>query len=188
MFRFLKRGFLFFIIISLFAYCFKGSLYRYFVKYKEIKQRNTIQITDKTLLSDLDFSLKTENFLTVEEILNFAYYYTTDDLNYTFDRCSVNPNQILLGKQKSNCVGYSAAFQAVLSYLLEKKGFSSKVSCENKVAQLYFLGFNVHSLFKSPAFKDHDYNVIFDKATKKKWLIDPTLKQVFGISEVNGVK
>jgi hypothetical protein len=173
MYKFLKNCFLFLLLVFFFAYCFKGSLYRYFVKYKEIKQRNTLQITDKTLLVDLD------------EIINFAYYYTTDDLSYTFDRCSVNPNQILLGTQKSNCVGYSAAFQAVLSYLLEKKGFSSKVSCEHKVAQLYFLGHNVHSLFKSLAFKDHDYNVIFDKANHKKWVIDPTLRQVFGISEVS---
>jgi hypothetical protein len=185
MYKFLKNCFLFILLVSFFAYCFKGSLYRYFVKYKEIKQRNTLPITDKTLLADLDFCLSTENFLTVEEVVNFAYYYTTDDLSYTFDRCSVNPNQILLGTQKSNCVGYSAAFQAVLSYLLEKKGFSSKVSCEHKVAQLYFLGHNVHSLFKSLAFKDHDYNVIFDKANHKKWVIDPTLRQVFGISEVS---
>jgi hypothetical protein len=185
MFRSLKNCFLFILIITCFVVCFKGTLYRYFVEYKEIKQINTVQITDKTLLADLNFCLSTENFLNLDEIINFAYYYTTEDLCYTFDRCSINPNQILLGTQKSNCVGYSAAFQAVLSYLLEKKGFSSKVTCEHKVAQLYFLGFNVHPFFQSPAFKDHDYNVIFDKETNRKWIIDPTLRQFFGISEVS---
>jgi hypothetical protein len=89
-----------------------------------------------------------------------------------------------MGNKTTNCIGYSALFNAVSSYLLKKKGFNS-VKCGHKIGHLYFIRFNLHSLFKDPAFKDHDYNVITDKLTNRKYVIDPTLKAYSGIKSVS---
>jgi hypothetical protein len=86
--------------------------------------------------------------------------------------------------KKTNCIGYSASLNAVVSYLLDKKGWSSKVKSEHKVGHLYLLNFNLHSLFSDPAFKDHDYNVISDKENNKKYVFDPTIAVNLGISSV----
>jgi hypothetical protein len=153
MLKFLKYTMLFFSGFALFIYCFKGHIYRNCIKYHEIKQRNLVSISDKTLIADLDFSLSTENFLTTEEIVNFAYYYTTDDLIFTFDRCSVNPNQILLGTQKSNCVGVFSGFSCRFVLFIRKKRLKIKNNLRTQSCSIVFFRYQYASVFKkcSPA-------------------------------------
>ncbi len=45
-------------------------------------------------------------------------------------------------------------------------------------------GIDLHQFFTNTAFKDHDYNVIFDKGTNKKYVIDPIFSASFGIRDV----
>ena len=74
----------------------------------------------------------------------------------------------------------------IVSYLLDKKGLTSKVKSEHKVGQLYFWGYNIHHLFKDPAFRDHDYNVITDYTEGgKKYVIDPTVRVNLGIDSIS---
>jgi hypothetical protein len=154
------------------------------INYREINQRTLTKIENKAIKDDLDFWLNTNNHSTVEQIIDFAYWYSTDDVKYTFAKCSIDPNKIIMTDKKTNCIGYSASLHSVLTYLLDKKGLSSKVKSEHKVGQLYFLNFNVHRFFKDPAFKDHDYNVVTDKENDRKYVIDPTVKVNLGIKSV----
>jgi hypothetical protein len=184
LFQFFKKTLIVLCVLGLIIYGFKAELYRKTVKYKEINQRSLIKIENKVLKDDLDFWLSTYNYATVEQIVDFAHDYSTEDIHYTFGKCSTNPNK-LIDSKSTNCVGYSALFHCVASYLLEKRGFATSVKSEHKVGQLHFLGFNLHRLFKDPAFKDHDYNVITDNSTHKKYVIDPTVSANLGIREVS---
>ncbi len=183
--NFIKRMFLGVFLIGLIIYCFKSFLYRNLVDYKEIGQRTLIKIENQDIKDDLDFWLETSNTASTEQIIDFAITYASEDIKYTFGKCSTNPNIVIMKDQNTNCIGYSAALHAVLTYLLEKKGLDEKVKSEHKIGQLYLLNFNVHQLFKNPAFKDHDYNVITDKTNNKRYCIDPTLRTYFGIERVN---
>jgi hypothetical protein len=184
LFRFFKRVFIIFTIFVLAIYAFKGILYRNLIGYKEIKQRKLIAIENKAIKDDLDFWLNTNNAPSVTQIIDFACEYATDQIAYTFGKCPTNPNQIIMGDKKTNCIGYSASLHTVVTYLLDKKGLSSQVKSEHKVGQLYLLDVNMHGLFKDPAFKDHDYNVIYDLENNKKYVIDPTIYTNLGIRQV----
>ena len=182
--RFFKKLCIGLIVFSLIIYTFKDFLYQNLINYKEIDQRPLVKIDNKNIQSDLDFWSETSNTAGVDQIVDFAAEYATENLTYTFGKCSVNPNTFIMGNKKTNCIGYSAALHAVVSYLLEKKGFSATVKSEHKVGQLYFWGYNIHRLFKDGAFKDHDYNVITDKNTRKKYFIDPTVSVNLGIKNI----
>jgi hypothetical protein len=86
---------------------------------------------------------------------------------------------------KEQLCGLFGIFPCHFDLFNRKKGLLTKVKCEHKVAQLYFLGINIHPLFQNPAFKDHDYYVIFDQENNKKWIIDPSLRQFSGVLEVS---
>jgi hypothetical protein len=164
-------------------YLFKANLYGYLISYQSIYQRPLIKIEAKMIKNDLNFWLSTHPYSSVEQIIDFAIWYTTHEVHYTFGKCTTNPNTIFDTK-KTNCVGYSALFHAVVSDLLAKRGFAEQVKSEHKVAKLYFWGMNLHFFFKDPAFKDHDFNVVTDKLARKKYVIDPTLSANFGIRYV----
>jgi hypothetical protein len=161
----------------------KGILYREIITYKEINQRKLVKIEDKTIKTDLDFWLTTNEYATTEQMIDFATWYTTSNIDYTFGKCSINPNHIFEEK-KTNCIGYSALLNAVITYLSQQKGIIGQVKSEHKVGKLYCLGINLHQFFTNPAFRDHDYNVIFDKGANKKYVIDPTLSANIGIKDV----
>jgi hypothetical protein len=179
----LKQISLAIVFLILTVYCFKGFLYRKTIKYKEINQRSLIKIENKRIKDDLDFWLKTNQNTTVEQTVDFAHWYSTAQIEYTSGKCSTNPNHVIEDKL-TNCIGYSASLHAVLSYLLAQKGYSQQVKSEHKVGQLYLFGFNIHKLFKDPAFQDHDYNVITDKLNNKKYMIDPTVSANLGIKSI----
>jgi hypothetical protein len=184
LFRFCKRFFIISAVIVLTICSFKGYLYRNLISYKEIKQRKLIEIQNKAIKDDLDFWLNTNKSPSVAQIIDFASEYATDQIDYTFGKCNTNPNHIIMGDKKTNCIGYSASLHAVATYLLEKKGLSAQVKSEHKVAQLYLLDFNIHRLFKNPAFENHDYNVIYDNKNDKRYVIDPTIYSNLGIKQV----
>ena len=177
--RFFKRLFIGSFVLILLIYCFKGVLYRNLITYKEINQRTLVKIEENKIKNDLDIWLKTNNNVSTEQVIDFAHHYSTENINYTFGKCSTDPNKVILEDKKTNCVGYSASLHSVLSYLLKKKGLSSSVKSEHKVGQLYLGSFNIHRLFQDPAFKDHDYNVITDLEKNKRYVIDPTLSANF---------
>jgi hypothetical protein len=73
---------------------------------------------------------------------------------------------------------------AVCTYLLKKRGLNNTVKSEHKVGNLYVGNFNIHQCFRSPAFKDHDYNVIYDTRNGQRFVIAPTVYATLGIKSV----
>jgi hypothetical protein len=182
--RFAQRIVIRLFIFLLVLYVFKGFLYRNLVRYKEIQQRPFIEIENKTIKNDLNEWLNQNSTATIDEIMNFAADYVTKHIQYTFGKCTTNPNKILTEDRKTNCIGYSASLHAVVTYLINQKGLSNNVKSEHKVGHLYLLGFNIHGLFQDASFKDHDYNVITDKRNHKRYVFDPTLYANLGILNV----
>ena len=182
--RFFKKLFIFIFLFCYFCYCFKGVLYRSFVTYSEINQRQLVRIESQAIKADLDIWLKSNPSADEQQLIKFATQYATKDVSYTFGKCSTNPNTIICETKKTNCVGYSASLHAVLVYLIDKKGWHDTLICAHKVAQLYCCGINVHHFFRDPAFKDHDYNVVTNLKTKQLYVIDPTVYAYFGVENV----
>jgi hypothetical protein len=179
--RFFKRSFFAFFILIVAIFCFKGPLYRAIIAYQEIDQRNSISIKNPNIQQALDHWIAGHKDADLEQIIHFAASYCSKNLLFTLGKCSMDPNHILMDKNRTNCVGYSASLHAIVSYIITKKDWTTKVKCEHKVGQLYLFNHNLHQFFKNPAFKEHDYNVITDLETKEHYVIDPTVWDYFGV-------
>jgi hypothetical protein len=180
--RFLIRTTIFLLLLL----CFKGHLYRLLVTYREIDQRASVKIDNPAIRRDLDTWSAAHTQASLEEMVDFAGDYATHQVRYTLGKCSIDPNKIILGEKKTNCIGYSASFQAVLVYLLEQRKLTKEIKCTHKVGHLYLLGYNLHQCFDDPAFKDHDYNVVTDTRTGQQIVLDPTVWAHLGIGRVTG--
>ena len=179
---FFKKRMIRILIVLFLIFIFKNILYKWAVHYHEVRLRENIVIENPRLKKDLDLWSKNHASPTLEQIIDFSYAYSVEKADYTFKSCSINPNTILDTK-KTNCIGYSAMMRSVSQYLFEKHGFD-QIKNEHKVGQLYLFGYNVHPLFSHPAFRDHDYNVITDKSTGQKYVMDPTFGAYFGLRDV----
>ena len=179
-----KTVFLSLIFLFLSLLIFKGWLYRSIISYREIGQRHLMPIENQAIIKDLEHWSTANPNADLDQIVAFSKQYTTSGIKYTFGACPTNPNQILPQKTATNCIGYSAALHAVCTYLLKKRGLNNTVKSVHKVGNLYVGNFNIHQCFQSPAFKDHDYNVIHDARNGQRFVIDPTVYATLGIESV----
>ena len=108
---------------------------------------------------------------------------TKEELKFTKNRVSNNPNK-LIDTNQANCVGYSAMFNSIANYLINKNKYENEIEVEHKIGQLELFGINLHQFFESPFFRDHDYNEITDKNTGKKILVDPVVSDYLRIKRV----
>lgn len=169
-------------IITILLIIFRGFLYRTFVNYSKVQVRPNITLTDKNLIKEIND--QTENkILSVKEIIKLSNRITSKKLNYTFNKVSSNPN-LIYELKKANCIGYSSMFNTIGNYILGNQKMTDEYEFIHLVGELDFLGFNVHNLFSSPFFKDHDFNEIRHKQTGKKKFVDPSLRDYLRIEYV----
>ena len=169
-------------VLTVFILIFRGPLFRLFVKYQETGSRPEFIISDGELLGRIDFeSLDTP--IHIDEIISVANEITSRKLTFTFNTASNDPSD-LITSGKANCVGYAALFNSISNYLIQKNNLEDQISVHHKVAQLHFLGINVHQYIESPFFKDHDYNEITNYNTGETILIDPSISDYFWINTV----
>jgi len=86
--------------------------------------------------------------------------------------------------KKANCIGYSALFNSIGNYLIRKQNLSDKFEFSHLVGKLNVFGFNIHNLFNSPFFRDHDFNEIKNNLTDEKTFVDPSLRDYLRIENV----
>jgi len=96
---------------------------------------------------------------------------------------SNNPNKVWSDK-KANCIGYSALFNSIVNHLIVQQDQERLYKARHLKGQLYFLGINVHPLFDSPFFKDHDFNEIENRMEGVKIYVDPSVSDYLGIKEI----
>jgi len=120
----LKKILKYSIIILVLILVFRGWIYRNTFHYTIIKERNPIELTDKTLKTEIDKEITGEN-LTLSQTIKIARKTTNKNLFFSGEKISFNPN-ISIKTGKANCIGYSAMFSSVFNYIVKKQNNNTK--------------------------------------------------------------
>lgn len=108
---------------------------------------------------------------------------TAGILSFTAQRCSRDPEELRLS-HKANCIGYARFFCAEFNRRAAIHGQSGRYRAVPFIGKIRFMGFDLHSLFSSPFFKDHDFAIVFDNQNGGRTAVDPSLYDYTGISRV----
>lgn len=169
-------------ILLLVLIVFRGMIYRSCVKYKDMGFRSDIIIDNPQLLERID-QVADNKEINLQSIAEIANDLTCQELSFTFSATSNNPNELFVSK-RANCIGYSAMFNSIAHYLIQKNELVYEIDSEHKMGQLYFLGINVHEYFDHSFFKDHDYNRLVNRSSGKVLTIDPSVSDYLWIKRV----
>lgn len=153
------------------------------MNYEEIGTRKEIKITDQNLIKTIEIkSLDIE--VDLENIVQIANEITKENLVFTTDHVSSNPNELMNSKQ-ANCIGYSAMFNSIANHLIRTNELEGVIESKHKIARLEFLGIDLHQFIKDPFFRDHDFNQIKNVKTGELISIDPSVSDYLWINRVN---
>ncbi len=169
----MKKILLYLLSISLLLLILRGPIYRQLVQYQVVGERQLIPLTDPELLAIIDQEAEGD-IRGIQEIIHIGLQITNQTLHFTTGKASRNPNQ-LFRTQKANCIGYSALFHSVVHHLIHTYDFSQRIKPKHLIGKIHILGIDIHPLFDSPFFKDHDFNQLTDLETGKVYHIDPSV-------------
>ncbi|HHB52226.1 MAG TPA: hypothetical protein ENK75_04175 [Saprospiraceae bacterium] len=161
---------------------FRGIIYRLAINYSEIGNRQEIKVTNKKLIDKIVKKSK-DRKIDLREIAEIADEITKSELEFTTNRASNNPNELIDANQ-ANCIGYSAMFNSIANYLIRKNGLQNEIEAEHKIGELDLFGINLHQFFDSPFFRDHDFNEITNQKTGEKIFIDPSVSDYLRINRI----
>ncbi len=179
-----KRKFIVYsIVFIVLFFLFRGFLFRAFVNYSKVDSRKNSELVNKDLIKEID-SLIGNKKLDIEEIIEISNTITSKNLNFTFDKCSSNPN-LVYQEKKANCIGYASLFNATGDYIIRKQKLNSKYEFNHLVGKIDFLGFDIHKIFNLSFFKDHDFNEIRNKETGEIKFVDPSVSDCLKIDYVS---
>lgn len=119
----------------------------------------------------------------MEEIAKIATGITGEELQFTMDHVSSNPNE-LIHANRANCVGYSAMFNSIANYLIRTNKLESEMEATHKIGKLSFWEFDLHQLFNSAFFRDHDFNELKNKKTGKVIFVDPSVNDYLMVTRI----
>ena len=91
-----------------------------------------------------------------------------------------------LASGTANCIGYAAVFTQFCEVRLQTAVPSDDWRVLHLRGLLFCGSFNLHRLFSSPFWKDHDICVVENRSTGQRLYIDPTLFDAAHIRRVNG--
>jgi hypothetical protein len=142
---------------------------------------DVIQIVNKTpnkINKNLKF--KSDN---LNELINESLRLTLSDLSFNLKSKGNSNVDFLLKSKEAHCVGYSNYFNSILLNLVQNNNLK-KIRIYHVRAKIKFCGINLHIIDKKE-FKDHDVCVVYDDINKQKFIIDPSLSEIFGKIIVN---
>ncbi|EDP95325.1 hypothetical protein U8527_16005 [Kordia algicida OT-1] len=171
-----------FIIVCILLFIFKGFLYRSLVNYTEIGKRKGHTITNEKLIDRIKKETINEE-LTLETIAEISQEITSKELYFVSRSLEANPNTSFKTKE-ANCIGYAAMCNAIGNYIIRQNKLQETYEFKHLVGKMHVLGYDIHELFSSPFFKNHDYNVIIHKKTGKKIYLDPSVYDYTWIDRV----
>ncbi len=168
-------------IIFIVVIIFRGFLYRVCFSYEVTQERKNIELTNLSFVHIIDSLSKDD--MDIHEIMALSQELTNENLTFTFTDVSPDPNSAIeIGK--ANCIGYSSMYNAIGNYLIRKKGLASQYKFVHVVGKISFLGMDIHGLFDSSFFKNHDFNQMIDKDKNELIAVDPSLNDYFWIDFV----
>ncbi len=178
--KFIKRTILAILILAAVGVFFRGWIYRSLVTYHSVGERTNFSVTNDKLINYLDASTKNINEPNIQQIIKLGLSISSKQLNFSAGKNDIDPNQ-LINSKTAHCVGYAAFFTTSCNYLLEKYELSGEWTAKHQIGQLNFLGINIHKLFNSPFFKDHDFVIIKNEKTGETLAVDPTINDYLSI-------
>ena len=182
--RRLKIVLVVFVSLAVLMVLMRGPLYRSLFSYKDCGERDSFSITSKFLLAYIDSVADMDNVESVGQIAELSNKITSAQLSFQATRSEINPNKLFPNKS-THCVGYSAFYAAVCNYLLSKNGFGAAWHCQAHCGEIHFLGYNVHHLFDSAFFANHDFNIVRGGSDAEIYFTAPTLYDYLGMSGVS---
>jgi hypothetical protein len=162
---------------------FRGFVYRLLINYNEIGTRTEIKITSQELINKIESQSSNRN-IDFEGIISIANSVTNEQLRFTGNSASNNPNE-LINTNQANCIGYSAMFNSVANYLIKENELNQEIESKHKIGLLDLLGINLHQFFESSFFRDHDFNEMKNLKTGETILIDPSVSDYLWIKKVS---
>ena len=154
---------------------FRGPLFRATVTYHPIRERAVIRLVDPVVEHGIYSRMLRDKPADIQGQVDVALAETSYRLEFTTRLASADPNNFWPEESPANCVGYAATFCSLLCVELDSAGLSDRFEVRHNVGKLTFLGFHLHSLFRSPFFADHDYCTVRDRTTGETWHVDPTV-------------
>ena len=161
---------------------FREMVFRKTIKYVEIGSRPEIEITNGKLIEKIERNSENKDF-DLQEICELAADITKEELEFTTNRASNNPNE-LINTHQANCVGYSAMFNSIANFLIRKNKLTGEIEAKHRIGKLEIFGINLHQYFQSPFFKGHDFNEVTNKTTGERVFIDPSVSDYLLIKRV----
>ena len=180
----MRRFLLVLVSILVLLILFRGPLYRSMVQYRVIGERNSLPFTQEARQACLNAMPDSTSIIDIDDAIAFARDLTADSLSYAFTNTSNDPSALLLSGHRAHCVGYAALFTAACNAAIEHGGLHADFRCHQRVAKLYVFGEDVHALFSSPFFKDHDICLIECTITGKTIAVDPTVSDILWINQI----
>ena len=144
-------------------------------------------MSNQKLVNSLSSKCQSIEKFDLETIHEIALKITSEELNFTFEKASLNPN-VSVQSKKANCVGYSALYGSAVRFIIVKQNLENSFEVKHFRGEISFLGINLHQFTESPAFKDHDFNSIQNLETGEIIFSDPSLHDYFLIEEVKAEK
>lgn len=163
--------------------CFKGCIYRAVVSYKSLRSSPVhYSITNDSLKAYIAHRLEKDAPATAHDAVELSLSITSHFLSFHSTRTANDPNVSCI-TGRAHCVGYSAFFNSVLTFIAQKQNID--ITSEHVQGKLYFLGFDLHRLSSSPFWASHDYNRIRDNSTGDILYTDPALYDYTGIAYIS---
>jgi hypothetical protein len=182
--KFNKRLLLSILILLTITLILRGWMYRTFVTYKSIGQRQNYLPRDKNLISFIEANVKDNSETDIKNIIKLGLIATSNLLSYSVDPNTNDPNKLIYSKT-AHCVGYSTFFATTCTYLFKKYNLDKNWEAKPQIAQLYLFKTNVHQFFGTPFLKDHDIVIIENQKTGELYAVDPTLHDYFYIDLIS---
>lgn len=178
--KLLKGILLFITVILVMTIVFRGPIFHWVFSYSTIQTR---EITRLNAESSKYFSERDCGDL-IEAKIQKNLKIVGKALEYSFESVSSDPNSFR-NNSKAHCVGYSALYASLLNADFECSELRNIWAVRHCVGQIHLFGFNLHSLFDSSFFKDHDFVVVENLISGEIVVIDPVIYDYLLIETVN---
>ena len=176
----MKKTFRVALVLLLLCFLFRGKLYRLMTSYEAVSHRETpvIPSTDLQGVADSLYLLSAD----AEDFVFEVQAYVAGRLSFAVRNSGSSAPDIHAGGQ-GNCVGYARLTADLLNRAEAFTAAGYRV--RPAVAKISLLGFDLHRLFDSPFFRDHDIVEVLDGDGKAVLLVDPSLYDYTRIRQVD---
>ena len=169
------------VLLLLLAMLFRGPLFRALFHFERLQE---IRSAGAGAGASRSFAHAAEDVPPlVQSCVDAALEETAEALSFT-TRPAPNTAAAARARGLANCVGYAALFRQCCEQRLARSGLSADWHVLHLRGLLHCGGSNVHHVFTSPFWKDHDICGVENSATGQRIFVDPSLFDMTGIRRV----